>query len=85
MIVPVLCQMSGARTGRRPCGLLALFLVLWFAGTVSPGRGAAFHDDEPFIATDGGGNWLTVWTARPADGGGDSDIVFSRSLDDAVT
>jgi len=37
--------------------------------------------DRPRIATDGAGNWVTVWTSRP----GDEKVFASRSTDGGVT
>jgi hypothetical protein len=45
------------------------------------------HDERPQVATDGLGNWLTVWESEYSFGaiGNDSDIVASRSTDGGAT
>ncbi|MBI2425200.1 MAG: exo-alpha-sialidase [Candidatus Hydrogenedentes bacterium] len=46
------------------------------------------YDGAPLLATDNKGLWVAVWTSRIYDGstlGSDSDLLFSRSLDDGHT
>lgn len=45
-------------------------------------------DDQPALATDGDGNWVVVWSSSDTLGariGGDRDILYSISRDDAVS
>ena len=45
-------------------------------------------DGAPRLATDGAGTWLAVWRSVDSLGntvGGDSDLFFSRSVDDGVS
>ena len=44
-------------------------------------------DIEPNVATDGTGNWITVWESRNTTGGfgADSDIFFAHSTDTGAT
>ena len=45
------------------------------------------HDGGPEVATDGGGNWLTVWSSDEDVGGigTDADILVARSTDNGAT
>lgn len=50
--------------------------------------GVPFDDDEPAVASDGGGVWVATWSSDDAEAGiaaGAHSVVFVRSSDDGVT
>ncbi len=50
----------------------------------NPGGAGSPDDQLPQIATDGDGNWVTIWTSRGFSGA-DRDILVARSTDNGAT
>ncbi|MDJ0842368.1 MAG: sialidase family protein, partial [Acidobacteriota bacterium] len=62
--------------------------MTWSAMAILNSMAATDHssndDDNQQVATDGMGNWVTVWDQKPFFGS-DSEVYFSRSTDNGVT